>query len=249
MGNKNIFQLVILLALSFITCCNKKKSNGDTATGESIRIVKQGLQHVWEILWGPDDHIWFTEREGKISKMNPTTGAIVFSATINEVASSGEGGLLGLALHPDFPVNGFLYIVYNYNSPNGYREKLVRYTFSNNAITNPTTLIENIAASGIHNGSRIRIVRRQHPRASAYIPNPKTMIKSGHNMLECMAGLSNRSRLAGWCNVYHQFTDHLIIGILINPIIKKMEATKVASMTNCVPITPHYTSGRKRLCR
>jgi Glucose/sorbosone dehydrogenases len=70
----------------------------------------------------------------------------------------GEGGLLGLALHPDFLSNGFLYIVYNYNSPNGYREKLVRYTFSNNSITNPTTLIENIAASSIHNGSRIRVV-------------------------------------------------------------------------------------------
>jgi len=156
MGNKSIFQLIIILALSVFTCCNKKKSNGDT--GDSIRIVKQDLQFVWEMLWGPDDHIWFTEREGRVSKMNPATGAIVFSATINEVVSSGEGGLLGLALHPDFLSNGFLYVVYNYNSANGYREKLVRYTFSNNSLTNPTTLIENIAASGIHNGSRIKVV-------------------------------------------------------------------------------------------
>src|SRR4030095_9046053 len=145
MGNKSIFQLIIILAISFIACCNKKKSNGDSAAGESIRIVKQDLQHVWEMLWGPDDHIWFTEREGRISRINPTTGAIVFSATINEVVSSGEGGLLGLALHPDFLTNGFLYVVYNYNSTNGYREKLVRYTFTNNSITNPTTLIENIS--------------------------------------------------------------------------------------------------------
>jgi len=158
MRNKNIFQFIIILTVSFIVCCNKKKSNGDTATGDSTRVVKQGLQHVWEMLWGPDDHIWFTEREGKISKMNPATGAIIFTATINEVISSGEGGLLGLALHPDFLSNGFLYVVYNYNSASGYREKLVRYTFNNNSITNPTTLIENIAASSIHNGSRIRVV-------------------------------------------------------------------------------------------
>ena len=155
MGNKNIFLLLIILALS-CTCCNKKKSNG--VTGDSIRIVKQDLQFVWEIMWGPDDHIWFTEREGKISKMNPVTGAIVFSAAINEVVSSGEGGLLGMALHPDFLTNGYLYIVYNYNGTSGYREKLVRYTFNNNSITNPTTLIENIAASGIHNGSRIKVI-------------------------------------------------------------------------------------------
>jgi len=157
MNNKNIFQLIIFLAIVFI-CCNKKKSNGNTVAGENIRIVKQNLHHVWEMLWGPDDHIWFTEREGKISKMNPTTGAIVFSATIEGVVSSGEGGLLGLALHPDFLSNGLLYVVYNYNSANGYREKLVRYTFANNAITSPTTIIENIPASSIHNGSRIRVV-------------------------------------------------------------------------------------------
>ena len=124
MDNKRIFQLIIILGISFITGCNKKKSNGD----------------------------------GKVSKMNPSTGSIVFSATINEVVSLGEGGLLGMALHPDFLSNGFLYIVYNYNSPNGYREKLVRYSFSNNSITNLTTLIENIAASSIHNGSRIRVI-------------------------------------------------------------------------------------------
>src|SRR4030095_4592992 len=105
MGIKPIFQFIIILTISFITCCNKKKSNRDTATGESIRIVKQNLQHVWAMLWAPDDHIWFTERDGKVSKMNPATGAIVFSATISEVVSSGEGGLLGLALHPDFLSN------------------------------------------------------------------------------------------------------------------------------------------------
>ncbi|HET6766658.1 MAG TPA: PQQ-dependent sugar dehydrogenase [Chitinophagaceae bacterium] len=157
MRNSNLHSLLFLFLLSTIGC-NKKKSNETTPTEITTRIVKQNLQHVWEILWGPDDHIWFTERDGKISKMNPTTGAIVFSSTINDVVPSGEGGLLGMALHPDFLNNGFLYVVYNYNSSNGYKEKMARYTFSNNSITNPTSIIDNIAASSIHNGSRVRIV-------------------------------------------------------------------------------------------
>lgn len=158
MRTRGLLYFLFPLIIPIVICCNKKKTNGSTPAELSVRIVKQNLQHVWEILWGPDDHIWFTERDGKISKMNPTTGAIVFTSSISDVVSSGEGGLLGMALHPDFLTNGFLYIVYNYNSPNGYREKLVRYTFTNNSITTPATLIENIGASSIHNGSRIQVV-------------------------------------------------------------------------------------------
>ena len=158
MQRRSIFYVLFFIIIILIGSCKKKNSNGTQTGADSIRIVKQNLQHVWEILWGPDDHIWFTERDGKISKMNPTTGAIVFSTTNNEVVSSGEGGMLGMALHPDFLNNGFLYVVYNYTGGNVYREKLVRYTFSNNSITNPTTIIDNIAASSVHNGSRIRVV-------------------------------------------------------------------------------------------
>ena len=152
----SIISLIILLA-----CCNKKKNNSgaaDNGPTDSIRVVKQNLDHVWEMEWGPDNKMWFTERSGRISKMDPQNGSIVFTTTISEVVSNGEGGLLGMSLHPDFSNNGHLYVVYNYSSASGYREKVVRFTFSNNALVNPTIIIENIPASGIHNGSRIRLV-------------------------------------------------------------------------------------------
>src|SRR5215510_1247656 len=111
---KNIVRSLLLITIVFLTYCNKKKSNGNIIPELERRVVKQGLQHVWEMMWGPDDHIWFTERDGKISKMNPSNGNIVFTTTISEVVSSGEGGLLGMALHPDFLNNGLLYVVFNY---------------------------------------------------------------------------------------------------------------------------------------
>jgi glucose/arabinose dehydrogenase len=93
-------RLLIIIAIPVMTCCNKKKSANDVTitTGDSIRVLKNNLQHVWEIAWGPDNHIWFTERDGKISKMNPADGSIVFSSVITEVESSGEGGLLAIAI-------------------------------------------------------------------------------------------------------------------------------------------------------
>jgi glucose/arabinose dehydrogenase len=59
--------------------------------------------------------------------------------------------------HPDFLNNGFLYVVYNYQSSGNYLEKVVRFKFADNTLKEPTILLQNIPASGIHNGSRLWI--------------------------------------------------------------------------------------------
>ncbi|TAL44333.1 MAG: PQQ-dependent sugar dehydrogenase, partial [Chitinophagaceae bacterium] len=114
MHRKFITMFLAVLSLTFFQCfCNKKKNNAgmpDNWPPDSMRVVKQNLDHVWEMEWGPDNYLWFTERYGRISKMDPLNGNIIFTTTITEVVSNGEGGLLGMALHPDFSSNGLLYL-------------------------------------------------------------------------------------------------------------------------------------------
>ncbi|MFN8346371.1 MAG: PQQ-dependent sugar dehydrogenase [Spirosomataceae bacterium] len=123
------------------------------------RQVAGGLQFPWEILWGPDNFIWMTERGGKISRVNPQTGAVQTLLTIPDIYSDGEGGLLGMVLHPDFASNPFVYVTYNYNPPQGAREKIVRFTYNNanNTLGNAFVLLQDIAANVYHNGSRLVI--------------------------------------------------------------------------------------------
>ena len=114
--------------------CDKKDENssgpnpvpGPEWPADSIRVVKSGLNFPWEILWGKDDKIWMTERNGKISKLDPVSGSTLFEYQVTEVAPQGEGGLLGMVQHPDFLTNGFLYVVYNYNRNGLYSEKVVQ---------------------------------------------------------------------------------------------------------------------------
>lgn len=162
------YNLVIVTFFIFSYSCSKcssmVQSNGSGGPGtDSVRTVLSGLDHPWEILWGKDDHIWMTERDGKISKVNPTTGAIVFSSTIREVVSNNEGGLLGMVQHPGFLTNGLFYVVYDYNTGGNYREKMVQMKFANGSIQPVKTLIENIPASSIHNGSRLWITNDATP--------------------------------------------------------------------------------------
>lgn len=151
---------LLLVPVITATHCNKSNNNTNGPGGTVVikdSVIVNNLNYPWEILWGPDDHIWMTERGGKISRINPATGAVIPVFTIAEVVSNGEGGLLGMVLHPSFTATPYVFVVYNYNNGAGYREKVVRYTFNGTTLTNPQPLIDNIAAANIHNGSRLVI--------------------------------------------------------------------------------------------
>jgi aldose sugar dehydrogenase len=122
------------------------------------RNIATGLDTPWEILWGSDNHIWVTERYGRISRVNPATGAVIPLLTIADVRENGEGGLLGMVLHPNFAQSPFVYVAYDYNNAaSQYREKVVRYTYNGTTLTNPTIILDNLAAANIHNGCRLAI--------------------------------------------------------------------------------------------
>lgn len=152
---------VMILLLTAVSRCKKQESS---VTGPVLQdsaaikdsVIVQNLSFPWEILWGPDGYIWMTERGGKISRVNPATGAVSLLHTLTEVVANNEGGLLGMVLHPDFATSPYVYVAYNYNGGT-YKEKVVRFTYTGSALTNPVTIIDNISASSIHNGCRLVI--------------------------------------------------------------------------------------------
>lgn len=158
--NNKLFSFSFI-ALSVFMSCKKNESNTSIPPGTATittRIVAQNLSNPWEIVWGPDGMIWMTERGGRISKVNPTNGILTTLVTIADVKAQGEGGLLGMALHPDFSNTPHVFVAYNYDRSGDYQEKVVRYTYNGTVLTNPQTIFENIEAAGIHNGCRLLIV-------------------------------------------------------------------------------------------
>jgi len=142
--------------LLFIGACKKDRSKEDlTPVDLKNKILVANLTLPWELIYGPDNLIWFTEKSGKISRLNPTSGQVTALHIITDVRIQGEGGLLGMALHPNFNADPFVYVFYGYGNP--YKNKLVRFSYANNALSNPKTLLDNIPASSNHNGSRLLI--------------------------------------------------------------------------------------------
>ncbi len=155
---KTLLYSLFMLSFAFSACKKDDKASGAEELPDvelKSRVLSSGLSNIWEMVYGPDQHIWITERSGKISRINPETGSKTAVYTISEVVSNGEGGLLGMALHPQFNTNPWVYVVYNYGSP--YKEKVVRFTYSDGTLNSPLVILDQIPAASIHNGSRLLI--------------------------------------------------------------------------------------------
>lgn len=147
--------LILTLFMLVMTSCKRDNDNPPEPVGLADKVLTSNLTLPWEILWGPDNQIWVTERGGRISRVNPSTGAITPLLTIGDVSARGEGGLLGMALHPDFSSTPQVFVAYNYNDAGNYREKIVRYNYNSGALSGATTILDNIRGSNNHNGCRL----------------------------------------------------------------------------------------------
>ena len=130
---------------------------GNTALDTSTVIT--GLDVPWEIRWGPDDHIWCTERYGRVSRIHPETGEqTVILDLSDEVFQSGEAGLLGMALHPDFDASPYVYMAYTYRPSGQILEKIVRYSYADGELSDEFILLDNIPGNTTHDGCRMIIL-------------------------------------------------------------------------------------------
>jgi PQQ-dependent dehydrogenase (s-GDH family) len=141
-----------------------------------------GMSSPWEIVYGPDDSLWVTaSHDYKIYKINPVDKGSRLVLDLNgdkdfTAATANpwpQGGLMGLAIHPDFySGKPWVYIAYVYHligcstcsgSTSGarcsYNTKISRYkyNFSNGQLTYMDDLITGLDGSNDHNSGRIRI--------------------------------------------------------------------------------------------
>ena len=125
----------------------------------TTRVVRDSLFIPWELVYGPDQNVWFTQKNGYVCRLNPATRKIDTLAFEPEVVVSGEGGMLGLALHPQFPGEAYVYVAYDYIDGGLYREKVVRYSWlpASDTLTQRTDLVTGITAETYHNGCRLYV--------------------------------------------------------------------------------------------
>ncbi len=149
-----------------------------------VETVASGLQVPWELAFAPDGRVFLTERPGRVRVIEGGRLRPEPVATIPEVAATGEGGLLGLALDPDFARTRALYVYHTYRDGGDLRNRVVRWTEAGGGLTDPRVILDGIPGASVHDGGRI-----------AFGPDRKLFVTTGDAAQPDLA--QDRNSLAG----------------------------------------------------
>lgn len=200
------------------------------AYGQEFEVVTvaEDLEVPWEIEFSPDGRIFFTERSGALriiedGVLNPEPVTILDVGTV-------EGGLLGLALDPNFEQNNFLYLYYTYFEFPFTYNKVVRYTENNNILSNELILVDKIPGSVVHDGGRIKF----GPDEKLYITTGDAGNANSAQDLNSLAGKILRINSDGSVPSDNPFSDSLVFsyghrnpqGLDWDPITGKLVASE-----------------------
>ena len=133
---------------------NALQRNSSKESTTSATVFAQNLQVPWAIAWLPNGNMLVTERPGTVIEIDKN-GKSKNIFKVPDVKPEGEGGLHGIALHPKFAENNYVYLYYTY-SPNPTQNKVVRYKYQNGTLVQDKVILEKIPGSIFHNGGRIK---------------------------------------------------------------------------------------------
>ncbi|MDC0209940.1 PQQ-dependent sugar dehydrogenase, partial [Nitrosopumilus sp.] len=117
-------------------------------------VIVDGLNNPWEIVFGPNGDIYFTERDGRIWKMSESGVANVIYTFPK--SGSVEGGTLGLALHPEFEENKKIYVYQTNLELEFYQNKVFSFEVDENTLSNKQLILDGIPGAPWHDGGRIK---------------------------------------------------------------------------------------------
>ncbi len=128
-------------------------SVGGSGVPSSITTISTGWSVPWGMSWLPDGSMLITERDTfKLFHEPATGGSPTLIGTVPDVVSTGgEGGLLGVAVDPNWSTNHYIYIDHTASEGN----RIVRMTYNGTTLSGYTILVQGIAKNKYHNGGRL----------------------------------------------------------------------------------------------
>lgn len=159
--------LIVFLAVNFF---QKEKSSPLLPTtqqtpqtkSENIKdiprmeTIADNLEVPWALAFLPNSDLLVTERIGRVRLIKD--GKLLDKPIRQiDVNQTGESGLHGIAVHPDYPNKPYVYLYYTYSSQNDNSlNKVVRFTLNGTLLKDEKVMVDQIPGNIFHDGGRIK---------------------------------------------------------------------------------------------
>lgn len=156
----------VLIAVLACAGCSASESTASAAAaagsivqvGElEVTTVAQGLEHPWGMAFLPDGRVLVTERAGRLRVVDASGALSAPVRGVPDVLARGQGGLLDVALDPDFATDPWVYLSYSEPGEGGSGTSVARGKWANGALTDVQVIFRQAPKidSGHHFGSRL----------------------------------------------------------------------------------------------
>jgi len=161
-----ILKKFLMISICFVSTIKAEDSDWDTriVKTEKVSFKVETYADGFEIPWGmaflPDNRMMVTDRIGDlwiIEKDGKDKVKVI--GEIPNVRSKGQGGMLDVAVHPDYNRNSYIYLSYSDYSENKSHTSLIRAKLVNNSLVNSQIIFRPeekfFTKRSLHFGSRI----------------------------------------------------------------------------------------------
>ena len=161
-----ILKKFLMISICFVFTIKAEDSDWDTRIVKTEKVSFQvetyadGFEIPWGMAFLPDNRMMVTDRIGDLWIVEKDgKDKVKVSGEIPNVRSKGQGGMLDVAVHPDFNTNSYIYLSFSDYSENKSHTSLIRAKLVNNSLVNSQIIFRPeekfFTKRSLHFGSRI----------------------------------------------------------------------------------------------
>ncbi len=155
---------LVALCISVAVCGCFRETDVDgnlvrpPSTPVQLDTIATGLVVPWGLAFAPDGRIFVTERPGRVRVIEDGLLREAPWASLEpSVAATGEAGMMGIALDPEFERTGHVYVCVSLRRrvPGGLANDVMRFTDREGSGTEPTLIVSDLPAAMFHAGCAV----------------------------------------------------------------------------------------------